>query len=114
MVWAAIARAVLPSLVGAYEARKQRKAAAQPQVVKNDYDFRRLRREALKAGFNPLTVVGHGGTGTRSTSPIPQLSSQGYVLQALAGGLSEYINHIRLDGELERANSQDYVRGCPR
>lgn len=81
--------------------RLNRKAAKRPTIVKNIpiYRLNKLRKQAEKHGFNPLTLLGAGGgigqsgttLGNGAFNALPPMSSAGIIgeaLEGIAGGLS--------------------------
>lgn len=99
-IFASIASAVAPSLISGLFGGGDRKTTTESSV-----NFVKLRRNAEKAGFNPLTALKHGAGGfTSTTSTVPGLSTREVLGEALGAGLETWFNRdeIAEQEELER------------
>lgn len=86
-IFAAAAKAAVPSLVaGLFGGGGGGGGGTGMNLVK-------LRRDAEKAGFNPLAVLRSGYAGTYQRSFAPALASQATIGRALASGLDAALNY---------------------
>lgn len=78
------------------------------QSTSSTVDYVKLRKNAEKAGFNPLTALQNGGAAGFTTQTSPALSSQELIGQALGAGFETAFNgpQIRADAEREAIETQ--------
>lgn len=65
--------------------------SSKPQVTTNEVDYVKLRKNAERGGFNPLTALRHGGAAGHMVTTHPALSTPGpgaAIGQGLAEGIS--------------------------
>jgi len=67
--------------------------AANAAAAPHSLDLAKLRDEAIKNGFNPLTVLGNtGGQGFMTQPQGPKLSTGDFIASAMARGTESYFN----------------------
>lgn len=99
-ILASIASAVAPPLINGLFGGGDKKRTTETTV-----NLVKLRAQAEKAGFNPLTALKTVGSGfTSSTSTVPGLSTREVLGNALGAGLETWFNRdeIAQQEELER------------
>lgn len=74
------------------------------QTTTSYVDYVRLRNEAEKAGFNPLTALRNGGSAGFSTMTTTggALSSKDFFAEALGKGVETYFNRDQIAADKER------------
>lgn len=90
------------------------KKKEKPQKVENSVDYVKMRDNAIKAGFNPLTVLRNGGSagfGTQISHPALSSGFGAGIADALATGISAWAAYDpmaekRADLEYEVAQEQ--------
>ncbi|MGK7663609.1 hypothetical protein ACSQ8I_21240 [Marinovum sp. E06] len=89
-----IAGAVIPKVIDSVFGKKEQKSETSTRV-----NYSQMRRDAEKAGFNPLTALQNGGAAgnaTSTTTAPPALSSADFLGQALGAGVETWFNRDQL------------------
>lgn len=76
-MWGAIASIAAPIIGGLFGSKKQ--------STTSEIDYVKMRKNAEKGGFNPLTALRAGGGAGFTTTHHPGLASGEFIAQALAG-----------------------------
>lgn len=96
-LFTSIATAVAPKLLGGLLGGKSK-------TTKSSVDYVKLRDNALKAGFNPLTALRSGGAAGFTQTTQPALSTGEFLADAIGAGFSaaeKYDPHEKERGKLE-------------
>lgn len=95
---------VAPSLVGGMF------GLAQQREANKGTDLVQLRNSALRAGFNPLTVLTATGGAGFQRNFSPDLASGAFVADAVARGLDTVFNRPAVDRAAERIRQSQFRR----
>lgn len=120
--WGTVAKVGAQVAVGAYQANQQKKANAAAKSYAADvlneqraYDrdtLLRVREDAEKAGFNPLTALRNGAAniGANTYMGAPALSSTDFIGQSLMQAIDTGFNapQRKLDAETQRLQNDLY------
>lgn len=93
-MWGQVLGAVAGPLISGLFGRSQQGRA--PGI-----DYQRLRRDAERAGFNPLTALLAGGGAGYQREYDPALSSGSFVAEAVARGVDTYFNQATDEPDYE-------------
>lgn len=109
-MWGQIIGAVAPALLGGMLQNRDNQKAREYAKANQGVNYMKLRNDAQKAGFNPLTALMAGGSAAYQNDSGPALSTSSFIAEALSRGVETGFNIVNEQRDRERERIDEIER----